>query len=221
MAVRKQETLEELLLQLTRLSPESLAVDLKDDTHKLTFWINCYNAFIQVKIKEQGAKPSTTGKFFTKRSLLIAGQKLSFDDIEHGIIRGGRAKYGLGWIPSLWRGRFLKEQSVKQPDWRIHFALNCGAKSCPPVVFYTVKYLNEDLETASKGYLENDTSYDESTNTAHVTKLMFWFMGDFKGKKGIQNILEQYELTPKGSKPKIKFKNYDWETVIDNYSGSW
>jgi thiol-disulfide isomerase/thioredoxin len=34
----------------------------------------------------------------------------------------------------------------KKVDYRIHFALNCGAKSCPPIVYYSPEKLDQQLE---------------------------------------------------------------------------
>ena len=34
-------------------------------------------------------------------------------------------------------------------DFRIHFALNCGAKSCPPIAFYSYDKINDQLDLAT------------------------------------------------------------------------
>lgn len=65
---------------------------------------------------------------------------LSLDDIEHGILRCNAVQ------PYALFPRFTSEDprrylSLKKMDARIHFALNCGAKSCPPVRIYTLSLL--------------------------------------------------------------------------------
>lgn len=39
-------------------------------------------------------------------------------------------------------------QIIQQVDPRIHFALVCGAKSCPPIKLYTPENLDEGLDAA-------------------------------------------------------------------------
>ena len=39
-------------------------------------------------------------------------------------------------------------------DYRIHFALNCGAKSCPAISFYSAKTLDQQLTTAENNFIE-------------------------------------------------------------------
>ena len=39
-------------------------------------------------------------------------------------------------------------------DKRIHFALNCGAKSCPPIKVYTPEALEEGLQSAAAAFCE-------------------------------------------------------------------
>ena len=48
-------------------------------------------------------------------------------------------------------------QIVKDPlDPRIHFALVCGAKSCPPIKVYTSGALEEGLEAAASAFCEGE-----------------------------------------------------------------
>lgn len=42
----------------------------------------------------------------------------------------------------------LVPQIIQQVDPRIHFALVCGAKSCPPIKLYTPENLDEGLDAA-------------------------------------------------------------------------
>lgn len=47
-------------------------------------------------------------------------------------------------------------QAVKDMDKRIHFALNCGAKSCPPIKVYTPDTLEEGLQSAATAFCEGE-----------------------------------------------------------------
>ena len=45
-------------------------------------------------------------------------------------------------------------QSMPEVDRRLHFALNCGAKSCPPIKVFTVDVLEEGLASAAAAFVE-------------------------------------------------------------------
>ncbi len=44
-------------------------------------------------------------------------------------------------------------------DKRIHFALVCGAKSCPPIRVYTPEELDEGLDAAAAAFCEGARNY--------------------------------------------------------------
>ena len=43
---------------------------------------------------------------------------------------------------------------LSEPEPRIHFALNCGAKSCPPVKVFTGKGVEEELDVVTGAFVE-------------------------------------------------------------------
>ena len=45
-------------------------------------------------------------------------------------------------------------QVINPMDPRIHFALVCGAKSCPPIKLYTPALLEEGLAAAAAAFCE-------------------------------------------------------------------
>lgn len=47
-------------------------------------------------------------------------------------------------------------QAVQPMDKRIHFALNCGARSCPPIRVYTPEELEEGLDAAAAAFCEGE-----------------------------------------------------------------
>ena len=52
-------------------------------------------------------------------------------------------------------------------DPRIHFALNCGAVSCPPIAVYEGESLDEQLDIATEGFLEGNTIVDKEDTHFH------------------------------------------------------
>jgi hypothetical protein len=45
-------------------------------------------------------------------------------------------------------------------DPRIHFALVCGAKSCPPIKLYSASTLEEGLQGAAEAFCADDVVID-------------------------------------------------------------
>lgn len=197
---------------------KDLTDQLKNDDQKKAFWINIYNAFVQLSLSENPDlfTAENRSQFFSEPRVKIAGEFLSLDDIEHGIIRKSRVKWSLGYLRKWFRPKWERQLRVDEVDWRIHFALNCGAISCPPIAIYSAENINKELDYMSKTYLKEQTTYNEETKTAKTVALMSWFRGDFGGKCGAKKILKNYEITPVKPK-KIEFKDYNWTMSLGNY----
>ena len=206
-----------LVAAIKNITAETLSQQLMDDNAKKAFWINLYNAYTQILLSKNPQKYKSRTKFFSDKQINVAGHVLSPDDIEHGILRHSKVKWGLGylnkWFPSL----FERNNRVETIDYRIHFALNCGAKSCPPIAFYKPDKLNMQLDMATKAYLQGEAEYNEKTNTAVLPAIMSWFRGDFGNKKGMIALLHKTDIIEEEKKPAIKFKSYDWKLFLENY----
>ena len=212
-AVKTGKETDAIVKDLATRSFSVIEKEQSDDAHKKAFWINVYNAYFQILRKDYGLKKP---EIYTEKSITIAGHKFSLDDIEHGILRRYRYKYSLGFFSNPFASSQIKKMAVSVIDYRIHFALNCGAKSCPPIAFYTVYGLEQQLELATLSFLEGDAEIKEVEKEVHITKLMKWFLKDFGGRRGIRKILKQ-QLNKDFKKYKLIFKPYSWEEELDNY----
>lgn len=204
---------EELESTLAGVDMQQLITGLNNDNAIKTFWINMYNAWYQIlAVREKLTKP----KIFTKKLIPIAGKNFSLDDIEHGILRKYRWKYGMGYLPKFFPGKLIKQLAVSKIDYRIHFALNCGAKSCPPIAFYSYEHINRQLDLATTSFLSTETTFDDAKKLVSLTKIMDWFRGDFNGKKGIRKIIKQV-FQKDVNDYTIIFKKYDWDAALHNF----
>jgi hypothetical protein len=156
--------------------------------------------------------------FFKKEQIRVAGELLSLDKIEHGIIRGSKIKWLLGLVSNPFVGKYESTFRVSKADGRIHFALNCGAKSCPYIAIYDAPYMDEQLDEISRQFLNRSSTYEPENETVFVTALFSWFRGDFGGKSGIRDFLRKYEVIPQDAKPSLSFKDYDWTLELGNYT---
>jgi hypothetical protein len=214
LAVKKEEPYEDLLDALADFQTQEVENQLINDSYKNAFWINIYNSFFQILRKDKGLRQP---KIYTEKRISIAGYQISLDDIEHGILRRYRYKYSLGYLPNLFASSHIKKWAVDAIDFRIHFALNCGAVSCPPIAFYSVANLEEQLELASLAFLRDETQIDTKKKKIHVSRLFLWFFNDFKGAKGTRKIVSKY-LDQDFSGYKLVYNDYSWEEYLDNYA---
>jgi len=155
--------------------------------------------------------------FFKIKQIPIAGLKLAFADIEHGIIRGSQNEFFLGYVRKLFPPEYEKKLRVTQRDFRIHFALNCGAKDCPPVAVYTDANLDYELDYMSRKYLKSYSEIDNDKKEVRTAQLFSWFRGDFGGSDGIRKILVDYEVIPHSPKYRLYQKKYDWTLKLNNF----
>lgn len=207
---------------------------------RLAFCCNLYNlmirhAFIAYGIPESGMQRNT---FFGGVGYNIGGHQYSFNDLEHGVLRGNK-------VPSFHISRQLPKGDPRlsavfaEPDCRIHFALNCGAVSCPAISLYTAEGIDTELDVAAAGFCESSDgiAVDEATKTLWLSKLLSWYGADFgcnnreiatslcKWLRGNTRKVLQTWLNEGGeaaaAKGKVSFKikyfKYDWSNNASQY----
>lgn len=213
--VKDNQDISDLLNQLSIIPVEKLIEDLETDNQKKTFWINIYNAFA-IYLLSPDAKiilnPIKRKQFFTKKQIRIASCDFSFDEIEHRILRKSKIWWGRGYLNRCFIGKIERKLRVNTLDPRIHFALNCGGMGCPPIRFYQIETINEQLELATQAFLFSEANEIENTNSILISKLFNWYSGDFGGEKGIVSFLKKYNaISQKIQNPKIIYSEYSWD----------
>lgn len=216
-ALQNGESTDDCKKALKEISLDDLAAQIDTDQKRKAFWINIYNAFIMDLLKDNPQRYEDRGAFFKAEQINIAGKMVSFDIIEHGIIRRSVNKLSLGFLPKFNVSKFEKKLRSSKRDGRVHFALNCGAKSCPKVAIYDGERIEEQLDAISKQFLTNTTTYDKENNKALVTTLISWFRGDFGGIKGAKKLLVRYGIVD-NTKVSLEFDDYDWTLFLFNFT---
>lgn len=207
---------DEVYKSLGELNPELLDRELNTDQKILAFWINVYNTSVQYLLKPNPQLFEDRGAFFKAKQIKIAGEVISLDIIEHGILRRSKSKLSLGYFRKLNVSKFEKTMRIRRVDPRIHYALNCGALSCPPIVAYHADKVDEELDQSAKDYLKMNVVVTDSE--LKVPVLFSWFRADFGGKRGVKKFLLNYDLITKDDKKKdLKFLEYDWTLALDPY----
>jgi hypothetical protein len=202
----------------------------------LVQFVNAYNAPVYAR---QPAHPQgDLGRlaFFGAAKYTIGGQEYSADDMENGVLRGNRAPASSLWclvgFPQFAKGQFSKRahdpraRKVVPPgevDARIHFALVCGAKSCPPIKMYTPDNLDEGLQAAGEAFCASEVVVARASNTVTVSKIFKWYAPDF-GRTDTERLrwmatflqgqaredLDAMLASSNSGSIKLKHKDYDW-----------
>lgn len=217
-AIQQKGDYQKYIKEYNSLSLSKLAESLDTDNKTKAFWINTYNAYVQILLTENPSLFKDRNKFFKANQIKIGGQKLSLDFIEHGIIRGSKVKLAMGYINDPFASTLEKQFRVDKTDGRIHFALNCGAISCPAVAIYSAKNLDQELDQITQQFLHSTTKYNKSDNTVYVTSLFNWYRGDFSEQNGVIGFLRKYKIIPEGSHPLVKYQDYDWTLDLGNFT---
>lgn len=207
--VRYEESPDPFLTAIAEADDAGLDRVRTDRRAGLAFWLNVYNAAAQLLLERRPSLFESRLRFFRARAITVADVDLSLDDIEHGILRGGRSKYGLGYLPRLERTGLGRSYRL-EADPRIHFALNCGAASCPAILSYEPDTVDETLDYATRSYLDETVEYDAERDRVRVPRLCLWFVGGFGGRSGVRDFLRAFEGIPPGSSPSLRVADYEW-----------
>lgn len=203
--------------KIYQLSVDELAAGLDTDDKRFAFWVNLYNAYIQIILRSDPELYQDRRSFFKLKQVPVAGMQLSFADIEHGIIRHSQLEYFLGYITDPFVPDYEEKLRVKDRDYRIHFALNCGAKDCPPVAVYSADLLDYQFDYTSRQYLQSYSKVDIEKKEVYTAQLFAWFRGDFGGSEGIRDILQKYDVIPQTHRYTMLQRPYDWTLELNNF----
>lgn len=179
--------LRRLVEQIERRSLSSLS-----GPHAKAFLLNAYNLLvIHAVLKAYPIdSPQDVPRFFEKSRYRVAGQRRSLDDLE-----------------ALLFDRF--------PDPRLHFALVCAAKSCPPLPdsAYRGDRLDAQLDRITRQTLR-DSQFVEVAPDAHtvrLSKIFDWYTEDFtRSAPSLIAFVNQYRREPIPTSYHVQFRSYDW-----------
>ena len=211
-AAKNDNSIDPFLAELLEVSEANILKELEEDTSKKIFWINLYNAFVLIEFRNKSKLN------YENKLVHFQGISLTLEEIEHGILRDSKSKLGLGYFRKWDISSFEKQARVNSTDYRVHFALNCGANSCPPIFVFSPNNLENELDLVAESYLQDSICFKQQENVLKVPRICLWYLGDFGGFKGIQRMLKHYKIIAPDVAPKIGFLKYDWTTNTNNFS---
>jgi hypothetical protein len=177
-------------------------------SEQIAYLINAYNAIVLQQVIddypiERSKKPAALVRpansvwqidgFFSDLKHRLLSRDLTLDQIEHEWLRA----------------------KLKEP--RIHFALVCAARSCPPLrdEAYRAEHLDAQLDDQARQFLNDRERNRFGAEHAQLSEIFKWFGEDFGGEQGLRSYLGKYlnaELKARiqTSSYAISYIDYDW-----------
>lgn len=177
---------------------------------QIAYLVNAYNALVLQQVIDHYpikrslhpaalVRPANSvwqiSGFFSDLKHRVAGRELTLDEIEHK------------WLRPNW----------KEP--RVHVALVCAARSCPPLrnEAYTAEKLDTQLDDQARRFLADASKnrFDRKRGTAQLSEIFKWFGEDFEAGGGVLGFVARYVGADdaawlKSGKAKLGYIDYDW-----------
>ena len=163
---------------------------------RLAFYLNAYNALVIKAVVDRWPAIKSVMKvpgFFKRIKYRVAGKTVTLDQLENKIIR-----------PEF-------------KDARVHFALVCGARSCPPLSSraFSSSNVQSKLERLTKRFINSRLGVKKSKSGEYkVSQLFNWYADDFKRAAGsVGKFLAKYHTkdgAALATQTTFAFQRYSW-----------
>lgn len=212
--------LKQYLAAVAKFSPENAHPRFASDQDELAYWIYSYNAIVIHLILSNWPLESVTDikapielvkglGFFYNQKFVVGGKSYNLYELE--------------------QQKMIKANA----DPRLHFVLNCGSKSCPPMrpSLPVGAQLSPFLEQATHDFINdiNNVKFDQQTGKIKLSMIFKWYIDDFsqyalnhlyQGNSPIsqeQSLLifidfyRNEKLLPATTKIDVYFMSYQWD----------
>ena len=170
------------------------------EPEQIAFLANAYNAYtLRLIIDHYPLKSiKDIGSFFQgpwdQPVVKLFGETITLNTLEHKILR------------------------VDYAEPRLHFALVCAAKGCPPLrnEAYVGVRLNEQLNDQGKQFLAETAKnrVEAAEHTVYLSPIFKWYAGDFEKKSGsvLAALKPYWPAKPVAGYEEfeIRYTGYDW-----------
>jgi tetratricopeptide (TPR) repeat protein len=185
-------SLDAFIKEISEMEPGTLNSMSRND--KIAFYINIYNALTLKVITDYYPIKSIKDipGVWDKIKFRIAGNELTLNQIEHGILR----------------------KEFGEP--RIHFALVCASQSCPKLAEepFNGKDLNRQLEKGAGKFINGKTGavLDKDNRVLYISSIFRWFGEDFgDAVQFISRYMSEEDAKfIRDVQPRVKYLRYDW-----------
>ena len=192
---------------------------------RLAFWINLYNALIVdavIRFEVKSSVQEVPG-FFWRAAYCVGGVRFSAFDVEYGVLRANAGHPAIPG-PQFGLGDPRRAQRLRALDPRVHFALVCAARSCPPIAVYEADEIDSQLELAAQAFVNSGgAEVDVDRNEVRLSRIFQWYAPDFGGPplgwgdmRPVLRCLAQW-VTDEPARRRlregnltVKYADYDW-----------
>ena len=187
--IKKDNDLPFLIEKIGQIEYTSLS-----ETTQKAYLINTYNLLVinQLIVNYPTSSPMNISGFFDINTHNIGGDKITLNELENNLIR-----------PTF-------------KDARLHFALVCGAKDCPPIIneAYDPEKLEQQLDKQVRIALNNPNFIKITPDKILLSEIFKWYVEDFiKGGNTIIDYINIYRNEPL---PKLNYDYYAYDWSINN-----
>eukprot|EP01129_Flabellula_baltica_P017067 TRINITY_DN9343_c0_g1_i1.p1 TRINITY_DN9343_c0_g1~~TRINITY_DN9343_c0_g1_i1.p1 ORF type:complete len:285 (+),score=54.02 TRINITY_DN9343_c0_g1_i1:47-901(+) len=193
------------------------------EQEKKPFYINLYNIAMIHSYAVYGTPNGWFDRFslFSRTGYRIGEYFFTLNDIEHGLLRGNVKNPTTG--KRQWKKSDPRNVFKCDLDPRIHFALVCGAKSCPPIRVYTPGNCENALNFATRVFCNANVEIVSEKNEIWLSMIMKWYRKDFGTKVELLDFIQEHldeELKDIFVKAReagatVKHFEYDWSVNGD------
>lgn len=187
---------------------------LQGRRERTAFWINIFNALVidaVISFDISDTIRESPG-FFRRAAYQVGPYRFALDEIEHGLLRDNRPQHPR-LPPPFAPGDPRGSLGPGLLDPRIHFALNCGTRSCPPVSFYEAALLDQQLDAAAASFINGEGVRMEG-GALVLSPIFDFYVEDFGGREGVHGWLFRY-LVDASARARLaesdaRTGEYDW-----------
>ncbi|HEX5045644.1 MAG TPA: DUF547 domain-containing protein [Gammaproteobacteria bacterium] len=192
-----RRSLDEHIAYVERVSPASAPELFPRRADVLAYHLNAYNALAMRGVIDAGITEGFKGflgrqLFFRLRKVVVGGRRMSLSAYENDVIR-----------------------PLGEP--RVHFALNCMARSCPrlPQAAFSANELDAQLEAAAREFVNDprNVRVDAAAREVWLSSIFAFYTKDFApdGKHAsLIDYVNRYRDAPVNREFAVRFIPYDW-----------
>ncbi len=163
------------------------------ESDKKAFYINAYNLVVIYWVTKHYPlkSPLDDSGFFDKIKHKVAGEDMTLNSLE------------------------IKKLLLPYKDGRLHFALACAAKSCPPLASFAYLPAKLEAQLNERTVLAiNDPEWikvDKSKKAVALSKIFEWYKGDFtqNGKTQVEWV-NQFRMEKIPTSFAVSYYEYNW-----------
>jgi len=190
--------------ELENIPFEALVKELSTDQKKQAFWLNVYVVYSQ-KLISSTENNQCDHKCKKQKIVNIAGRMFSLNDMLYLIMLHSKCTFSKK--QKMHAAKWEKQLRCAYHDGRVLLAIDSDSDIANEFTYFEPDSIDHQLNVLSLMFINKYVYYNKDTNEVFIPKWLKHFKRELGKKSGIYTGLEQAEVIPKGSKPKIVYSD--------------